>query len=413
MTTAKQAHTASAPTGSRGAAPDMVLATYMRDVARYPLMTPDEERQRAESIVELRATYWRHILGYTPYTQAVVEFLRDESEDAAKLVAELEQLRDASEALKLHRNVVNREAFDAAVTALATRLARQDGECMLADRIASELEMLGQGHHRGISLKVRPPRKESRPFAALLAAVRAASVAHTTERNRFAKANLRLVVRMAHRHRGSGFSVGDLVQEGNLGLLKAVDRFDPARGFRFSTYASWWIRHYMRRAIVNRGRTIRLPQHLHTLANKVTRARRELRGRLGREPDEQELAEAAHTSPDKLALVDEALATKALSLDVSASDDDPRPVVELIAAPEERGPGEDIDVRRATERLHGAILELDAMSRDILRQRFGLDGGEPRTLAEIGHQYSLSRERIRQLQVAALGRVRRRLGPSA
>ncbi|MEM6992612.1 MAG: sigma-70 family RNA polymerase sigma factor [Myxococcota bacterium] len=409
----QQAPKQPAKAGVGGVAQDVVLATYMRDVSRHALMTPDEEKARAESIVALRGSYWRHILGYTPYVQNVLDLVEGEAEFSDKPTAEIAALRSAASALKMQRNVAHRKAYEAATEALAARLATLDGECMLADRIASELQMLGDGHTRGLSLQVRPPRADSRPFAALLAAVRAASAAHTTERNRFAKANLRLVVRMAHRHRGSGLSIGDLVQEGNLGLLKAVDRFDPARGFRFSTYASWWIRHYMRRAIVNRSRTIRLPQHLHTLANKVSRTRRELRGRLGRDPSRQELAAAAQTSEAKLTLVDEALATKALSLDATTSGDDPRPIVEMLAAPTERGPGEDLDLQRASARLHGAILELDPMSRDILRQRFGLDGGEPRTLAEIGDQYSLSRERIRQLQVAALGRMRRRLGSAA
>lgn len=401
------------PKASGANAGDDVLATYMRDVGRYPLMSPDEERERAERIVALRASIWRHVLGYTPYVQAVADVIAAESDVAEGCVDEVATLRRTADALKLQRNVTNRKAFEAATTHLADRLARLDAECLLSDRLTADLESLGHGQTRGSSLNVRPPRDNSRPFAALLAAIRAASTAHTVERNRFAKANLRLVVRMAHRHRGSGLSVGDLVQDGNIGLLKAVDRFDPSRGFRFSTYASWWIRHTMRRAIVNRGRTIRLPQHLHTLANKVTRARRELQGRLGREPNPDELAAEAHTSIDKLALVDEALATRALSLDATTSDDDPRPVIELLAAPADRSPGEDLDLQRATARLQGAILELDPMSRDILRQRFGLDGGEPRTLAEIGDQYSLSRERIRQLQVAALGRMKRRLAHTA
>lgn len=388
---------------------DVVLATYMRDVARHPLMTPDEERLRAERIVSLRATYWRQILGYAPYVQGVLDVVEAEPDVGEKLREEIAGVRSTAETQKLHRTVAHRKAYEGAVAGLADRLAMLDGECLLADRIAADLHALGRGEARGIALAVRPPRSGSKPYAALLASVRAASVAHTAERNRFAKANLRLVVRLANRHRASGLPLSDLVQEGNIGLLKAVDRFDPKRGFRFSTYASWWIRHYIRRAIVNRGRTIRLPQHLHTLANKVTRARRELRSKLGREPSQDELAKEARTSKDKLALVDEALATKALSLESLLADDDTRPVADVLADPVERGPGEDIDRRRASARLRGAILELDPMSQDILKQRFGLDGEEPRTLAEIGDQYSLSRERIRQLQVAALGRMRQRL----
>lgn len=390
---------------------EAVLAAYMKDVGRYPLMTPDEEKQRAEHIVTLRASYWRAILSHPPYLPALVEVVQAEEalEADGDARALLTATLAAAEALKIRRTVAHRAELDDAIKRLSQWLAMADAECLLADRIAADLETLGHGERRGVSLSVKPPREGSKPFAAYLGTVRRAAAALTAERHYFARANLRLVVRMAHRHRNSGLSVPDLVQDGNIGLLKAVDRFDPGRGFRFSTYASWWIRHHIRRAIVNRGRTIRLPQHLHTLQNKLATSRRELQTLLGRDPIEQELAEHAGTTVEKVQLVAEAGSTRALSLDARASDDDPRPVVDLLAAPEDRAPGEQLDLERAAARLQGAMLELDPMSRDILRQRFGLDGGEPRTLAEIGTQYSLSRERIRQLQVVALRRMKEHL----
>lgn len=169
----------------------------------------------------------------------------------------------------------------------------------------------------------------------------------------------------------------------------------------------------MRRAMVNRGRTVRVPQHLHTLAQKLAKTRRRLRGQLGRNPLDTELAEAVGTSVDKVVAATRALANQPISLDARVSVDDPRSVADLLSVPEEQSPGERLDMQRAEEQMRAALLELAPMERDILRQRFGLDGQEPRTLAEIGEQYSLSRERIRQLQVLALEHMRRHMREAA
>lgn len=396
--------------------PEPSLGTYMRDVARHPLMTPQEERQRAEEIGTLRETYWRLLMGYPPYVEAIAGMIRGEfvGEQAnAELDAGCVTAARAAVAVRERDRKGTRDALDVAVAELARLLGQHDMECLLADRIAADLEQLALGSRRGVGLPVHPPRRGSRPYAEHLAKIRSAAASLRIARNQFAKANLRLVVRMANRMRGTGLSLTDLIQEGNIGLLKAVDRFEPARGFRFSTYASWWIRHTMRRAVVNRGRTVRVPQHLHTLAQKLSKTRRRMRGEMGRDPRDAELAEAVGTSVEKVVAATRALATQPLSLDARLSTDDPRSVADLLSAPEEHSPNDVLDMQRAGEQMQAALLELEPMERDILRQRFGLDGGEPRTLAEIGEQYSLSRERIRQLQVLALQRMRRAMTQAA
>jgi len=388
------------------------LGAYMRDVSRHPLMTPQEERERAEQIVALRTTYWRQILAYAPYVEAIADLARTEltAEQAdPELEATCAKAAAAAVAVRERDRKGTRDALDAAVRELADRLAARDQECLLADRVVADVQQLGSGQKGTVTLPVHPPRKGSRPYAEYLAAVQASAAALRAARNQFARANLRLVVRMANRLRGSGLSLTDLIQEGNIGLLKAVDRFEPARGFRFSTYASWWIRHTMRRAMVNRGRTVRVPQHLHTLAQKLSKTRRRLRGELGRNPHDTELAEAVGTTVDKVVAATRALATQPVSLDARVSVDDPRSVADILSVPEEQTPAERLDMLRAEEQMRAALLELAPMERDILRQRFGLDGQEPRTLAEIGEQYSLSRERIRQLQVLALEHMRQRM----
>jgi RNA polymerase primary sigma factor len=394
------------------------LGAYMRDVSRHPLMTPQEERERAEAIVALRTTHWRQIMAYAPYVEAIAELARtalaaEEGQADPELEASCAKAVVAAIAVRERDRKGTRDALEVAVRELADRLAARDQECVLADRVVADVTQLGTGNRGTATLPVHPPRRGSRPYADYLAGVRSSGAALRAARNQFARANLRLVVRMANRLRGSGLSLTDLIQEGNIGLLKAVDRFEPARGFRFSTYASWWIRHTMRRAMVNRGRTVRVPQHLHTLAQKLSKTRRRLRGELGRNPHDSELAEAVGTTVDKVVAATRALANQPVSLDARVSSDDPRSVADILSVPEEQTPAERLDMLRAEEQMRAALLELAPMERDILRQRFGLDGQEPRTLAEIGEQYSLSRERIRQLQVLALEHMRQRMTEAA
>lgn len=416
MPAAARVRRASKVEGMEPSGPEASLGAYMRDVSRHPLMTPQQERERAVEIGALRERYWRALLGYAPYVEAMAGLVLQElASEQADLEVETccRAAAEAAVAVRERDRKGTRDTLDRVVRDLASVAASRDMECMLADRIAADLDQLSLGSRQSVSLPVHPPRRGSRPFAQYLAGVNGAATALRMARNQFAKANLRLVVRMANRMRGTGLSLTDLIQEGNIGLLKAVDRFEPERGFRFSTYASWWIRHTMRRAVVNRGRTVRVPQHLHTLAQKLSKTRRRLRGQLGRDPLDAELAEAVGTTVDKVTAASRALANHPISLEARVSVDDPRSVADLLPMPEDHTPTERLDMLRAGEQMQAALLELEPMERDILRQRFGLDGQEPRTLAEIGAQYSLSRERIRQLQVLALERMRQHMTEAA
>jgi RNA polymerase primary sigma factor len=391
---------------------DAELEAYMHDVGRYPLMTPDQERARAHTIADRRVAYWRALLSYPPFVEGIVALVAAERQDDDELTRRLEHAVKAARDVRGRRIKRFIEGYEAAIDALARRMGELDPEVLIADRIAADLDSLSDtvaGARRGITLQVASPRQGSRPYADYVHRVRAAAAALNMERNHFARANLRLVVRMAQQFRRSGLPMSDLVQEGNIGLLKAVDRFDVTRGFRFSTYAGWWIKHHIRRAVVNRARTIRLPQHIHTLSTRLGNARAELRRELGREPTDAELADKTEVSHDKINTIREALGTKSVSLDAPISETDRRSVTETLAA--EPGPtvADRLDLDTWTRRLHGALLDLEPIERDILRQRFGLGGATTKTLAEIGQQYSLSRERIRQLQVAAIARMRDRL----
>jgi RNA polymerase primary sigma factor len=247
-------------------------------------------------------------------------------------------------------------------------------------------------------------------FAAYLDRVRAAERAATEPRAAFVQANLRLVIVVARQYADTRVPVADLVQEGNLGLLKAVDRYDPSHGTRFSTYAGWWIRHMIRRAVANDGRTVRVPVHLQDKRQRAERLRRELTARLGRAPGSAELAEAAGLSEDKLEQIQLHSSGGSLSLDRSIGDEGDHPWYDVFTPPDEdqRSPLDELLARSRVDEVPDLLDGLSAREADVIRKRFGMATGESLSLREIAEQYGLTRERIRQIQNRALAKMRKR-----
>ena len=225
-------------------------------------------------------------------------------------------------------------------------------------------------------------------------------------RNELVSANLRLVVSLAKRYQGCGMSLQDLIQEGNLGLMKAAEKFDASKGFRFSTYAAWWINQTIGRALADQSKAIRVPVHMTENINKLRRLSRDLTVTLGHEPTDEDLAEAMEVSVDDIKTY-KSYMTDVTSLDIQVGDDDDGTTIASFIEDENNISPEKNAVQIAEREMLDAVLDtLTAREQDIIRQRFGLDDNVPKTLEEVGKSYGLTKERIRQIENKALMKLR-------
>jgi RNA polymerase primary sigma factor len=388
---------------------ESTLGVYFREMSELDVMSPEDEAAAAARIAGLRIELWRRVLSYPPFIDGIVAFLEEALDPEDVPTRQLRELRRDARNLRDRETRAHRDAFEASRDALATSVAYIDVDGIVADRIRADLETLDAGYREGLTMAVRPPRRGSKPFGEYVCRVRQAEVMLRAAKNQFVKSNLRLVVSIARRFNHGRMPLQDLIQEGNIGLMKAVDRFDHRKGFRFSTYGSWWIRHAISRAIADKGRAVRLPVHMIDAYHKVSKARRELETLHGREPTHQELASHTGLAASKIEKMDTLLLEQPLSLDRPVSDADGRKVVDFLEDEEAALPGETLEADALSEQVRQVITALRPIEADILRKRFGLESDQELTLKEIGEQYSLSRERIRQLQEQALGKIRREL----
>ncbi len=398
---------------------DSPLGAYLGDVSKVDILTPEQEQSLAGTIADRRVACWRALLAYPPFAGPIVELvaqaLTDDDCDALPH-EDFDVLRTCARAYRNRETKVNREAFHSAQHAVADRMAELDLDNKYTDMVAADLEAIEANRRQAVALDITYPPKGSRPFAAYVQKVRSCNQGLRFAKNKFVQANLRLVVTLARRFDHGLMPLQDLVQEGNLGLMKAVDRFDGRRGYRFSTYATWWIRHAINRALANKGRTVRLPAHVSADLQRLRRATREIEAQTGDRPSIEVLAKTTGLSLTRTRKLSKLTLDSTVSLDAptSSSGDDSRGLLDRIEDSSVPEIASVLEHEALSEHLYDALVDLHPIELDILRGRFGIDGGEtntgnfePMTLRQLGERHSLSRERIRQLQERALGKLRR------
>jgi RNA polymerase primary sigma factor len=381
-------------------------SVYYQEVGRLPVNTRDREVSLAADVVRLDVALWSQLLSYPPLLASILDLAESRTghrpADGARLI-------ELARRARKHRTSVARGQLAELSDRVAAQIREHDRDLELASLVLQRLQQLAAGeldriHTRAV--RVGPAR---RAFDEYLQSAMALRTAATRARNRFVEANLRLVMTIAKKYDDGQMSYEELVQEGNIGLIKAVGRFDPDRGFRFSTYGAWWIRHAITRAISDKGRMVRVPVHMVATSRKVHRATSELSSQLGRQPTREEIARQTDLDREEVDQVLSINIGQPYSLERPISEGSRTCFIDRLEDDDSLVGVQRIEDRQMIEQVRQLLGELSPMELDILRRRFGLEGAEERTLEEIGHDYALSRERIRQLQEKALVKLRIKL----
>jgi RNA polymerase primary sigma factor len=399
---------AAATTERKEEEPQSFLAMYFRDMAELEVLRPEQEFETARHIEELELDLWKILLGFAPgaawMTETVEKAIGKPFPDfkAYKALADRTRRRTGAAA--------SRARFDKLLVQLAVKLKEQDIDRLFVDAAIAEVRRLNRAQRNGLPLEAPSATfpTGTKMFRDFVHAVLQRASRVKVAKNEFVKANLRLVVSIARRFNHGRLPLPDLIQEGNIGLMKAVERYDYRRGFRFSTYASWWIRHAISRALADKGRAVRLPVHMIDAYHRIAKSERELQSKLERPATTEEIASATGIEADKLEKMKTFLSETPVSLDRPISDEDGRRLIDVLVDPNEAPSPPDQMMTSETQgemlKLLGGLKPIEA---DILRKRFGLVNDRERTLKEIGDEYHLSRERVRQLQEQALGKMRK------
>jgi RNA polymerase primary sigma factor len=385
--------------------PTSFLAMYFRDMAELDVLRPEQEFETAREIEKLELDLWRTILGFAPGADWIMDRVEAAME---KPLAETKSYRAAAEGARRKSSIPARSRFEKAGSRLAAKLRVLDIDRLFLDAALTEIQRVGRAT-RGLPFEGAVPFSvTTKAFGEYVKTVASKAFRLKVAKNEFVKANLRLVVSIARRFNHGRLPLADLIQEGNIGLMKAVERYDYRRGFRFSTYASWWIRHAISRALADKGRAVRLPVHMIDAYHRIAKSTRELQSKLERPPTTGEIAAATGIEAEKLEKMKTFLSETPVSLDRPISEEDGRKLIDVLVDPNE-GPAvpEQMEFSETQDEMLKLLQGLKPIEADILRKRFGLANDRERTLKEIGDEYRLSRERVRQLQEQALGKMRR------
>jgi RNA polymerase primary sigma factor len=382
------------------------LSAYFRNLAEHDLLSPDDERRLSQAIEDQETLTWELVLARSEIVERITALVLPNLEEPLK-IAQLPKVI-AQLATKPSRDARARKKHSALVRSVADALRAADLDRFHIDAVLRELERTAVAGSEQASWWTAAGTSDGNSF---LEELRRAHKGGANLRDEFVRANLRLVVTMARRYDRGGMPLADLIQEGNLGLMHAVARFDYRRGLRFSTYACWWIRHAIGRALADKARAVRIPVHMLEAQQQLEKVRQSLVADLGRPPTPQELAKAARLPLAKLNQMHRYIMGAPVSLDRPVHDDDDRAFGDTMADPESENstPADDLTTQTLTKQVKRLIGHLSPIEADVLTKRFGLGDDEERTFREIGDQYHLSRERIRQIQNGALDKLKRAL----
>jgi RNA polymerase primary sigma factor len=385
------------------------LAAYFRQLAEHELLTPEDERELSQGIEDTEILTWERVLSRPDAIRPLLALIEPNLEQPVKFPKLQKILDDMLKSKRARKDDKLVKKLVLAAKEAAAQLRALDLDRVHIDAVVRELYRAREAAIAG--LETWWTDGAAKDAGAYVDEVRQAHRDAMNLRDEFVRANLRLVVTMARRYDRGGMPLADLIQEGNLGLMHAVSRFDYRRGLRFSTYACWWIRHAIGRALADKARAVRIPVHMLEAQQQLEKVRQALVGELGRPPTPQELAKAARVPLAKLNQMHRYIMGQPMSLDRPVHDDDDRSFGDTMADPdsEEHSPADNLTTQTLTTQIKRLLHYLSPIEADVLTKRFGLGDDEERTFREIGDQYHLSRERIRQIQNSALDKLKRAL----